>query len=273
MSETQSTALETRAAPQVALDEDASMEREFISTEGGGFSIGGKPIPVYDKDGKEIPNEVASDVSMVVLAAVMTRSYFKDPYKPGVEQSPTCFAVGKAGIPSKNSLQIMAADCASCPLSAWDGSTPPQCKERRKLVGVRVEKGQMIPKLSSLNVPPTSVNGTKKHPGGWTKYLSSIGLKDNVTKDQIVTKIRLRSNSPDAGYRLTFENVGPAAAVVSSPEVLAGFKGFALKEAMFEPAPKEQETDVVAKAQANTIEGKAAAKETVTVPKKEGKKF
>ena len=228
------------------LDPDAEIDREFVSTKGGAFTIDEKQI---------------GDIDMIILAAAPARSFFAGAYVPGEESFPDCFSVGRSGVPSINSPAPQSPDCVSCPLSQWDGNSPPKCKERRKLVGLRVVNGEINPKLTSINIPPTSVRGTKKNPGGWRKYLGALGISNGLKVYDVVTGISCKSNAPQNGYRLEFVNKGPAIGVKVDPAILAGFKTMAAAEAIMEPKPKNDvEADVVAEATKNTATGKTEAK-------------
>jgi hypothetical protein len=240
MSETiavQGTAIgEVRTA---TVDEDAKVRVEFLSAKGNVFTA---------------DNQVfKGGIDMVILQGKKVRSWFSGPYVDGVEAFPDCFSVGNK-FPSKNSPKPQAADCESCPKAQWQGKEAPECKERRKLVGLRVKDGKINPTLSVVSVFPTSVSGTKAHPGGYRGYLSKLNLGQEKAKETVITHIDIESNAPKPGARMEFTNIGDVSSLGVNPGVLAGFMSMATEEANMEPKPKEDEEgtdDVKAKAEAN----------------------
>ena len=240
-------------AAGIVVDPDAKINIEYLSTKGGALTVD----QTVFKGG----------IDMVILEGAANRSFFAGAYVEGVETFPDCFSVGNV-IPSKNSPNPQSSDCASCPNAAWVGKKAPACKERRKLIGLRVitdDKGRRInPTLSVVNVPPTSVSGTAAHPGGWKGYLSKINLGQGKTKDAVVTHVALESNAPKMGYRMEFTNVGDLAELNLHEGVVAGFKAMAAAEAKFEPKPKD-DTDA-------EVEAKAA-EAAAPKPSGKGKKF
>ena len=265
MSEAQ--ASEAIAPKDMVLDADAKIDVEVISLMGGAFSIDDKAL---DED----------TIELNVMAAVPTRSWFKEAFKPGVKAFPTCFSVG-ALVPSKNSPEVQSTDCESCPKSKWGGKEQPECQERRKLVGLRVVDGEggreINPRLSILTVPPTSVTGTKKFPGGWQKYLGQLGITTGLSARDVVTKIKIKPNAPSMGFRLIFENGGTVLSQVQvNPAVLVAFRQWAVAEARREAVPPSdkpegaENVDVVAEAQKKTQAGREEARKT---PTGSGEKF
>ena len=260
---------EAIAPKDMVLDSDAKVDVEVISLMGGAYSIDEKAL---DED----------TIEMNVMAAIPVRSWFKEAFQPGVKSFPNCFSVGSV-VPSVNSPEVQNTDCKTCPRSQWQGKEQPECQERRKLVGVRVlpgaagEKKTINPRLAILNVPPTSVTGTKKFPGGWQKYLGQLGISTGLSVKDVVTKIKVKSNAPSMGYRLIFENSGTVLSQVEvNPAVLVAFRTWAVAEGRREAIPPTdkpegaENVDVVAEAAKKTQAGREEARKT---PTGKGEKF
>lgn len=213
-------------APAV-LDEDARIKVIYLSLKGSAFST-------KDKVWK-------GGIDMIMLQGKAVRSWFKNAYNPAIEAFPDCFSTGGI-LPSDNSPDVQGEDCETCPKNQWRGSgkgaKPPECKERRKIVGLLIENGR-ISSFVSFQTFPTSV-------APYREYLARLNTSFMRRKDQVITHIDIESNAPKMGSTMVFTNTGDVAGLVVDQSVINAYMGLAEEEINREPLPKADADESIA---------------------------
>jgi len=203
------------------IDADARIKVVYLSLKGNTFSTKEK---VW-KGG----------IDMILLQGRAVRSWFKNAYNPAVEAFPDCFSTGGV-IPSNNSPDIQSEDCENCSKSQWKGSgkgaKPPECKERRKIVGLLVED-KKIGAFVAFQTFPTSVNV-------YREYLAKLNTSLMRHKHEVVTHIDVESNAPKMGSRLVFTAGVDVTELKLDPGMLISYMKMAEDEASREPVQKDE---------------------------------
>lgn len=152
-------------------------------------------------DGKLYGENNGRAFSGIVINTCVERAYYDGEFDDNVMTVPACFALSYDGNdmqPHKDSVKKQAANCAECELGKWDGDTPPECKERRRLATViEDEHGETVVKV--LNVSSTSLSN-------WKKYVKLL-TSQNLAPIQSGTYIHFDEESTKAFQPICFDFV------------------------------------------------------------------
>lgn len=152
-------------------------------------------------DGKLYGDNNGRGFSGIVINTCYEQSYYDGEFDDNVSTIPACFAISYVGTdmqPDSNSVKKQASNCAECELSKWDGDTPPECKERRRLaVVIEDESGDTVVKVLSLS--STSL-------GNWKKYIKELSSM-NLEPLQAATYIHFDEESSKAFQPVCFDFV------------------------------------------------------------------
>ena len=182
-----STNLPTQWEEELAKDAQkiAAAERPAL----GAISLRGG-IMTYEK--QPIPG---NKLSVIIVASMMERRWYKDRFDPNKAASPHCFAFhdGTDGVPwmphAKSALK-QSEDCALCPMNSW-GSDPgggkgKACKEVRKLcVMPQTGTGK---EMALISIPVMSVKN-------WSNYVNGVASGARRPPWGVVTEISVHPNA------------------------------------------------------------------------------
>jgi hypothetical protein len=236
----------------IPLDPDSMPPIEFLSSQGGIFNVKGEIV--------------GADIDMIILATKRVSSYFEGAFEPGVKRFPDC--ISSDGIaPQANAPNPQHATCEGCPRSEWtEGergkNKPPACKDRVKLVGIRLKDkiGTMSPGLTVLALGP--VASLKKPMAGkesFSSYNYGVNTIEGKRVSEVVTSMHLAAQS-----YVTFKSSPiPEKVPKGALRMLAAASRI---EADREPSPRSVEyavegtEGVKQEAAKRTVEGKASGK-------------
>lgn len=235
------------------LDPDSMPPIEFISSQGGIFNIKGEPL--------------GSDLDMVILSTKRVSSYFEGAFEPGVKRFPDC--ISSDGIaPQANSPSPQHPTCEGCPRAQWTEGTkgknkPPACKDRVKLVGIRLrdKTGTMSPGITVMALGPVA---SLKKPAAGKESFSSYNYGVNTIAGKRVADVVTEMHIGAQSY-VTFRSAPiPEKVPRGALRMLAQASRV---EADREPTPQSKEYDieegtatVKEEAAKRTVEGKASGK-------------
>lgn len=134
----------------------------------------------------------------IIVEFISGNFYFDAPYVKGQITPPACFALGDDPdelIPSANSPDKQAEDCASCPLNQFGSNgTGKACGNRRLLAVLPPSGFDKETPLAILSVSPTGLRGydgyVTKLAGMFRKppaaFVTTIGFNSKVDYSQLV---------------------------------------------------------------------------------------
>ena len=188
----------------------------FMSTKSGVLSFNDEPMP-------------GNQVAAIVLSSVFENTYYRNQWKAGVVENPTCYAFGfdedeLAPHPNMEAdpehFEPQAMDCASCPMAEWGSAKQgagKACQQRRRLYMIPAgfytqsknggwdlelfDTPQDLVDLDPavLKVPVTSTKN-------WSKYVHQVSKEFQRPPAGVITRVSLE---PDAKtqFQVRFETV------------------------------------------------------------------
>lgn len=239
----------------IPLDPDSMPPIEFISSQGGIFNLKGEPL--------------GSDLDMIVLATKRISSYFEGAFEPGVKRFPDC--ISSDGIaPQANSPNPQNATCGGdnpCPRAQWTEGTkgknkPPACKDRVKLVGIRLKDktGTMSPGISVMALGPVA---SLKKPMAGKESFASYNYGVNTIEGKRISEVTTSMHIGAKSYVNFKSSPIPEKVPRNALQVLTQA---ARMEADREATPRSVEYDaegtatVQQEAAKRTVDGKASGK-------------
>ncbi len=179
----------------------------FLKAQKGMFSVGEEELP------EELP--------VIILDYSHEQALYPDEYDPKAPpQQPTCFAVAYKHddlAPHVDAEHPEAEVCENCDLNRWEGKTPPDCSQRRRLaiLDVSDESGDIL----IMNLSPGAIKA-------WRSYPALIKKKTGMLVHNVLTTISWDHKKLDSYKNPTlqfdFDDV------ISDPELFS--RAIALRE-------------------------------------------
>jgi|SRR5271155_480624 hypothetical protein len=166
----------------------------------------------------------------IIVASMMQRLFYPNPFNPNKPESPSCFAFhdGEDGVPWLPHEKVhdrQADTCALCPRSEWGsdlkGGKGKACKEVRKLA---VIPGTESKEMALISIPVMSVKN-------WSNYVNGVaasakrppwGVVTEISvhpdaRSQFVVKFDLVDLLPESSLAGVFGKIGLAKEVLTTP--------------------------------------------------------
>jgi len=108
--------------------------------------------------------ELPEEFEVIILDFAHTRAYYSESFDPKNLAPPECFSLAMAQtdlVPHETSPNKKAESCLECELSAWVGSTPPDCGKRRSLA--IIDNNPENDEIYRFTVSPAGLKAWKKY--------------------------------------------------------------------------------------------------------------
>lgn len=162
-------------------------------------------IKAIAKEGFSLPTgEVIEELEAVVLDVRYINALYLKPYKPGVIETPSCWAVSAdyaAMEPSEKSEKPVHSVCEGCPNNEWgsgNGGSGKKCKNTIRLALLQPDATDKSPILT-LDLPPTSTGPFLKAIRTLKVPIQTVVMRFSLDPKQTYAKIitELLSPAPD----------------------------------------------------------------------------
>lgn len=163
-------------------------------------------IKAVAKEGFALPTgEVIEELEAIVVDVRYVNALYLKPYKAGVIETPSCWAVSADAntmVPDEKSEKAVHSACEGCPNNEWGSGangSGKKCKNTIRLALLQPDATDKSPILT-LDLPPTSTGPFLKTLRTLTVPIQTVVMRFSLDPKQTYAKVltELLSPAPDA---------------------------------------------------------------------------